>query len=221
MRRRRKKQNGWAARRSYQRQADKIARSVFGYRDQRAMTHARQVERLREILEAPADSAECESFTTKVVADAIGGSPKAIRWLVCTRAMNAKKLRGDKARKFWFEAGSVRKYLYSCRHFSNLPDQSGVFRSEKISANPAFMKGEGITKSRAATELKLTNSGVEYHLKHGNLKRLPSSSRITLISQTSLAKLCWKRRGKAERAYKFAQLKFERAQKRRKNICGE
>jgi len=53
------------------------------------MCHVRNVERLREILENRADSAESELFVTREVADALHSTPKVIRWLAYCRHIPA------------------------------------------------------------------------------------------------------------------------------------
>lgn len=209
-----KNRNGWPARRRYRREADRIARNLFGYADERSMVHARNVERLREILENRPDSAESELFVTREVADALHSRPKVIRWLACCRHIASEKLPSERARKLWFRAGAIRKYLASRRLDLNslAQPESRALRSATIAANLHFGV-TAVTKDRAAEELRITKHGVEYYLTRGILKRAPSSKRVTLITRKSLASLAWKRIAKAERAYKLA------AQKRKK-ICG-
>jgi hypothetical protein len=209
------RRNGWPARRRYRREADRIARNWFGYADQRSMCHARNVERLREILENRPDSAESELFVTREVADVLHSRPKVIRWLAYCRHIPSEKLPGERARKLWFQAGAIRKYLDSRRLDLNSlgrPENSRALRSATIAANPHF-GGTAVTKDRAAEELRITKHGVEYYLARGILKRAPSSKCVTLITRKSLASLAWKRIAKAERGYKLA------AEKRQK-ICG-
>jgi hypothetical protein len=217
--------DGWAARRRIQREQDLDARK-FGYRDYRCWQHASSVERLREILCSSADDAAEELFETRVVADAIGGTSKVIRALAHSRMIMAEKLPGPKARKLFFTAGSLRKYLDSCRHVPSAsllgrPEYCGAFHSEKICVNRKFARGEVVTKARAAIELRVSLHQVEYYIRRKQLTKLPSSNRTTLISRKSLAKLSWDRINKAETELRSAREKLAFAERRQKNICGE
>ena len=207
--------NGWPARRRYQEEMDRWVRDRFCYPDNRSMVHAENVEKLRGILENPAGSAESELFVTREVADVLYSTPKVIRWLASVRQITCEKLPSDRARKLRFRAGAVRKFLLSHRLvLSSLgqPEHCRALRSVAIAANPHF-GGMAVTKERAAAELRITKSGVDYYLKKKKLKRAPASKRVTLITRESLASLSWKRIRKAERAYKLAD-------KKRKKVCG-
>jgi hypothetical protein len=129
--------------------------------------------------------------------------------------MTAQKHATKNGRKLFFAAGAVRKYLQACRTGYDLR----AFHSERIAAHPQFANGTAITKERAAIELKVSKRGVDYYLNRAILKRVPSSSRTTLISRKSVDRLARARLAKTEREYKVARERLERAEKKRKRLA--
>jgi hypothetical protein len=214
--------NGWRARRRYKRERDRVARDN-GFENDQACRHEERVRELRRILlKLPivdgfpmSKSFDSHLFTTYEVAGAIDASPKVVRWLSCTGFMTARKRSTEKARKLFFEAGAVRKYLEACRTGSD----HRAFHSEKIAAHPLFANGTAVTKDRAAVTLNLSKRGVEYYLKRGVLKRMVSGSRVTLISRKSLERLAQARIKKADRDFEVARQRLDRADEKRKRLA--
>lgn len=185
------KHDGWSMRRRNQRDKDRIARDA-GYADNRTMLHARSVEELQRFLCLPdawldpLDGAGSKLYETRVVADAIGTRPKAVRWFAYTRQLVSEPPRGEKSRKLFFSADSVRGFLRSRR---TLPF-SQVLRHAAIAANPRGVGELGLTKSEVAHELAISKRAVERYLASGRLKRTGVSSRqLTLISYESVRDL--------------------------------
>lgn len=179
-----------------------------------------EVDLLREILAKPRalpglPSRDDRLFGTRAVAGVFGGSPKVVRWLAHTKHLKAVKRPGKKARKLFFEAGEIRRFQKACRPGT---DSSRAFHSEKIAAHPEFISGNAVTKDQAAIELQVSKRGVEYYLEKGELERVPSSRRTTLISKKSLARLAWKRIEKAHREYEQLRERLDRAGKKKKKL---
>lgn len=211
-----KSRNGWRSRRQYRREIDREAREM-GFRNAREWDHHCAAERLREHLEAGTD--EGELFGTAVVADVIDGSPRVVRALVQARLMEATKRPGEKARKLFFTARGVSNFLLSSGQIHSAADLgkaefAGPFRSEKIAVNRRL--NEGVTKMRAAAELGLSKSGVEYQIKRGWLKVLDRGYRTKIVSRASLEALSRQRSRKARREVESLRRKLDLAEKRLK-----
>ncbi len=196
------KRDGWSARRRNKRDNDRIARAS-GYADHRSILHAHSVKKLQMFLVEmfvadPERWKECswdpgywraegsKLYDARAVADAIGMSPKGVRWLGHTRQLVSEPPLSEKSRKLLFKASSVHNFLRSrrTRPFGE------VLRHAAIAANPRGARGLGLTKNEVAHELAFPKRAVERYLACGLLKRSAASSqRLTLITYESMRDL--------------------------------
>lgn len=217
------KHDGWSERRRYKRERDRIARQCFGCADDRAMRHALDVEELRKsiadlmilpdaIEHLPInDDAESKLFETRVVAEAIGSTLKHVRWFAHTRQLESETLNNEKARKLFFRARAVAKFLWSRR----IPIGSEVLKTA-IPANPRGIGGVGWTKKNVARQLQISERAVDGYLANGVLRRSAvSGARMTLITTESVDDLLTRLLDQEDREYTMALKYLDRARKNR------
>jgi hypothetical protein len=217
------KHDGWSERRRYKRERDRIARQSFGCADDRAMRHALDVEELRksiaELMFLPDaiehlpinDDAESKLFETRVVAEAIGSTPKHVRWFAHTRQLESETLNNEKARKLFFTACAVAKFLWSRR----ISLGSEVLKTA-IPANPRGIGGVGWTKKNVARQLEISQRAVDGYLANGVLRRSAvSGARMTLITTESVEDLLTRLLDQEDREYTVALKHLDRARRNR------
>jgi hypothetical protein len=151
-------------------------------------------------------------FTVREVAGATGATPKFIRAAARSGLIKSKHLPGAHARKMFFNAAAVRRFV---KHLPEL--KFGGLRSEKIALNTHFVRGDAVTIGRAMMDLGCTKRGVQYYLNLGILKKIPCGHRTVLINRGSLERLCRRRLSEAERRFSTARKRLEKMRR----FCGE
>jgi len=198
------------------REQDRVVQSD-GFRPPRDRNHKLAVQRLQQLIRWRAyphphplidNGGETELFTSRVVADAIGGSIKVIQSLARRQLLEAAKT----PRKLFFSGGAVIKYLRACDGLHSLDHYHACFRSEKIATDDRFVCGMLIPKAYVADRVGLSIRAVERAINSGELKAA-KIGKMTLVEQNSFFEFSFKRQHEAYRKSVLARERLEVANK--------